>query len=264
VPLPGLARALTEDADASRAGKEKFMKASWVTAGIAAAILAPVLAACGGGSGGGSSSSSTAPTTSPSSGGDGGSTASTGTGGDSGNGGNTGTTAAGRLTPPGAHLSVGQPATVGWVPPSIALKPGSHKAIRFQVTVKSIEKGTIADFKNVELNAKEKKETPYYVTVEIKALTAHGWKGVDDPDITFDAIDDRGQQQGSVTFFGTFPRCDNKSAPKPFVNGKSYTSCITYLMPGGGSIQKMQWNDGPAKGEAVTPYFDNPVVWSAG
>ena len=84
-----------------------------------------------------------------------------------------------------------------------------------------------------------------------------------DPDITFDAIDDRGQQQGSVTFFGTFPRCDNKSAPKPFVNGKSYTSCITYLMPGGGSIQKMQWNDGPAKGEAVTPYFDNPVVWSA-
>ena len=46
------------------------------------------------------------------------------------------------------------------------------------------------------------------------------------------------------------------------MNGKSYTSCITYLMPGGGSIQKMQWNDGPAKGESVTPYFDKPVVWS--
>jgi hypothetical protein len=227
------------------------MKAGWVTAGIAAAILAPGLAACGGsGSSGASSSATTAPAT-----------AGTSAAGDNG-GGSTGTTAAGGLTPPGAHLSLGKEATVGWVPPTIALKPGSHKAIKFQVTVKSIEKGTIADFKNVDLNAKQKKETPYYVTVQIKALTAKGWKGTDDPDITFDAIDDRGQTQGSLTFFGTFARCDDKTPPKPFVSGKSYTSCITYLMPGGGSITKVQWNDGPAKGESVTPYFDNPVVWS--
>jgi hypothetical protein len=48
---------------------------------------------------------------------------------------------------------------------------------------------------------------------------------------------------------------------KPFKDGKSYQGCLTYLMPGGGSIQQVQWNDGPAAADQVTPYFDHPVVW---
>jgi hypothetical protein len=54
------------------------------------------------------------------------------------------------------------------------------------------------DFKNVDLDAKDKQSTPYYVTVRIAAAD----KEVpvkDDPDIRFDGIDDRGQEQGSVT-----------------------------------------------------------------
>ena len=57
---------------------------------------------------------------------------------------------------------------------------------------------------------------------------------------------------------------DDTSPPKPFANGKSYESCLTYLMPGGGSIQKVQWNSGPSKAGEVTPYFDDPIVWAAG
>ena len=34
-------------------------------------------------------------------------------------------------------------------------------------------------------------------------------------------IDDRGQQQTSVTFLGTFPRCNDNSVPASFANGKS-------------------------------------------
>lgn len=218
----------------------------WITACAAAAILMPGLAACGGSSTGGSSSpTASAPPAS----------AAAAAGGSSASG------RPGRLTHPGTHLGFGQEATVGWVPPSVASNPGAKKALRLRVTVESIEQGTIADFRNVQLNASERNSTPYYVQVRIKALGSTPPPGTDDPDITFDAIDDRGQQQESITFFGTFQRCNDAAAPKPFKNGKSYQSCLAYLMPGGGSIQQVQWNDGPAAAGQVTPYFDHPIVW---
>jgi hypothetical protein len=153
---------------------------------------------------------------------------------------------------------------VGWVPPSVGVGTAAHRGFRLQVMVESIEKGTIADFRNVQLNASEKKSTPYYVKLRIKALAGTVRAGNDNPAITFDAIDDRGQKQSSVTFFGTFPRCNETTVPKPFTGGKSYDSCLTYLMPGGGSIQKVQWGDGPAAANQVTPYFERPIVWAAG
>jgi hypothetical protein len=233
------------------------MKSRMITAGIAVAALAPALAACGGGSsGGGGSSRTTAPppaqSASPQ--------AKASTPASSG----AAATGAGGLTSPGTHLGVGQAATVGWVPQSTIGASGAQKTLKLQVTVESIEKGTMADFKNVQLNASERKSTPYYVKVRIKALGSTAPKGTDnDPAITFDAIDDRGQQQQSVTFFGTFERCNDTSMPQQFTNGKSYDSCLAYLMPGGGSIQKVQWADGPAKADDVTPYFDHPIVWGS-
>jgi hypothetical protein len=170
---------------------------------------------------------------------------------------------AGRLTAPGAHLGFGQAATVAWVPPS-ADATSAQKGFKLQVTVESIEKGTIADFRNVELSASERHTTPYYVTLRIKALGSVGPHGSDDPAITFDAIDDRGQQQQSITFLGTFTRCNETSVPKRFVAGKTYQSCLAYLMPGGGSIRQVQWGDGPHTADQVTPYFDHPIVWGAG
>jgi hypothetical protein len=222
------------------------------------------LAACGGGSSGATGGSGSDGSQSPS--------ASTSTqaqaaggaqggGSQGGSGGSGGSATTGGLTPAGQHLSFGQEATVAWVPPSIDLKPGAHKGIKLQVTVESIQKGTIGDFKNIQLNATERKSTPYYVTVRIKALTGTRPPGTDDPDITFNAIDDRGQEQSSVTFFGTFPRCNDNTAPKPFVSGKSYQSCLTYLMPGGGAIKSVQWNNGPSKADEASTYFEHPIVW---
>jgi hypothetical protein len=246
---------------ASRVGKETSMNSRLITAGIAAAALAPALAACGGGSSGGSSSSgTTAPAQTQSAS----AQAKAGTPASSGSGGAGAVTTAGGLTPPGTHLGVGQAATVGWVPQSTIGASGAQKTLKLRVTVESIDKGTIADFKNVQLNASERKSTPYYVKVRIKALGSTAPKGADnDPAITFDAIDDRGQQQQSVTFFGTFGRCNDTTLPKQFANGMSYESCLAYLMPGGGSIQRVQWADGPAKADDVSPYFDHPVVWGS-
>jgi hypothetical protein len=49
--------------------------------------------------------------------------------------------------------------------------------------------------------------------------------------------------------------------PKSFVSGKTYESCLAYLMPGGGSIQKVQWDSGPSAANELTPYFDRPLIW---
>ena len=167
----------------------------------------------------------------------------------------------GSLTPPGAHLAFGGPATVGWVPPSQDTGAGAHRGIKLRVTVVSIRKGTMADFRNVQLNGNERKSTPYYVQLRVTALSSTTLPKDSDPAITFTAIDDRGQQQQSITFLGTFSRCDDPMPPKQFVSGKTYESCLAYLIPGGGSIQKVQWDNGPAAASEVTPYFDRPIVW---
>jgi len=167
----------------------------------------------------------------------------------------------GSLTPPGTHLALGGPATVGWVPPSQDLGTGAHKGIKLQVTVVSIQKGTMADFRNVELSGNQRRSTPYYVQLRVTALSNASVPKDSDPAITFTAIDDRGQEQQSITFLGTFSRCDDPTPPKQLVSGKTYQSCLAYLIPGGGSIQKVQWDNGPAAANQVTPYFDRPIVW---
>jgi hypothetical protein len=224
-----------------------------IAASAAGAVLALGLAACSSSSSSGSGSANPAPapaTSAPNSAPTQSSAPPAATGADG-------------LTAPGTHLSFNQVATVGWIPPSLALEPGTHKALTFKVTVQSIEPGTIADFKNVDLNAKQKKETPYYVKVMVTAASDKTWKGDDDPAISFRAIDDRGQEQGSLTFFGDFPRCNEVNAPKPFTSGKSYESCFAYLLPSGGTIKNVEWNDGPTPANGVSVYFDKPVVWAA-
>ena len=226
------------------------MKPGRIAAWAIAAVAIPGLAACSGTSSG---SSPASPASSPAAS----SSASTSTPAQS-----QGQAAgSGSLTPPGTHLTFGGEATVGWVPPSQDTGTGAHRGIRLRVTVVSIQKGTMADFRNVELNGNERKSTPYYVQLRVTALASAPVPKDSNPAITFTAIDDRGQQQQSITFLGTFSRCDDPTPPKQFVSGKTYESCLAYLIPGGGSIQKVQWDNGPAAANEVTPYFDRPIVW---
>jgi len=109
--------------------------------------------------------------------------------------------------------------------------------------------------------AEEPAYPPPRPPVVITALSSPPPPKDSDPAITFTAIDDRGQQQQSITFLGTFSRCDDPMPPKQFVSGKTYESCLAYLIPGGGSIQKIQWDNGPAAANEVTPYFERPIVW---
>jgi hypothetical protein len=204
-------------------------------------MLAPGLAACGGSSGGSSSqgSSPAAP-----SGGTNTSPAPIGADG---------------LTPPGTRLSFGQAATLDWT------TLDAPKPIKVQVTVKSIEKGSIADFKkSTDLDAADRHSTPYHVMVQVKALTARTWKGSDDPAFEVRALLDSGHYQLSHFFFDQEGSCSEPtSAPRPFVTGKSYTTCLNFMIPGGHSVKALEWLDGPTpKSQAVPLYLSKPVLWS--
>jgi hypothetical protein len=164
-----------------------------------------------------------------------------------------GTSAAGGLTKPGTALGLGELAHVTYKPLSAT---DDKNLFKVDATVEKIEKGSIDDFKNISLDEDQKSSTPYYVTVKIentgKDIPLGDQEG--DPDLKFGAIDDRGQEQGSITFIGDFERCEDKDAPKPFTKGKSYESCLAFLVGGDGSITEAQW-------KGSDKYILKPVEW---
>jgi hypothetical protein len=133
----------------------------------------------------------------------------------------------------GSTLKIGDPALIAYDDAT------NHKKSRIQVTPVKIEKGTIDDFKNIDLDGKQKSSTPYYVTMKVKNVGKGDLSGTD-PASFIDGVDDRGQEQSNIIFFGTFDRCNSDRA-KSLKPGESYSSCLAYLIAGGGSIVGMRW-----------------------
>lgn len=154
-------------------------------------------------------------------------------------------------TKPGTELSVGDTAQV-----TISSFSSEHPPqYPLDSTVLMIEEGSIStDFDGIDLEPEQMDSTPYYVTVRVEATGKPIPTEDNNPDIGFDAVDDRGQEHGSVTFFGSFPRCEDKTIPKTLEDGDSYESCFVYLVPGGGSIDQVNWT-------GSTDYLSDPVVW---
>lgn len=157
----------------------------------------------------------------------------------------------GEMTKPGTQLSFGDTAHVDYQPLSAA---DDKTTFPIDVTVLELEKGSLDDFKNIDLDEKQKSSTPYYVKVKI-SNPGDDIKLDGDPELGVEGIDDRGQEQGDITFFGDFERCDDVEAPNPFKQGEEYETCLTYLVPGGGSIEEVHWTGGKDE------YLFKPVVW---
>ena len=170
---------------------------------------------------------------------------------DAGDGG--GSSAGGGRTAPGTTLKLGETAHVTYKPLTAL---DEKNLFEVDATALKIEKGSIDDFKNISLDESQKSSTPYYVTVKIantgKEIPLGDMEG--DPDLKFGAVDDRGQDQPSITFIGDFERCEDTDAPKPFTQGKSYESCLAYLVGGDGSITEVRW-------KGSDKYILDPVAW---
>jgi hypothetical protein len=159
------------------------------------------------------------------------------------------TTPPGGITKPGATLAVGQTARVPFrSPDSLSNAAPPYK---LQVTVLSITRGSFSDFKGVQLDASEKAGTPYYLRFKVTNV-GNGDLGSNTGG-AISGVDDTGQDASSVTFFGSFPPCDETPPPKPFTRGKTWSSCYVYLVPGG--IIGAHYNG------FVDSYIESPVTW---
>ena len=139
-----------------------------------------------------------------------------------------------KVTPVGSTLKLGQPAVIAYDDAS------NHKKGTIEITPAPIQKGSISDFQNIELTADQKTSTPFYVKVGVKNVGTTDLSG-SSPGSFIDGVDDRNQEQSEVIFFGDFPRCDS-TEPKQFKAGGSYSVCLTYLIPKGGSLVGMRWS----------------------
>jgi hypothetical protein len=200
----------------------------WLATTVAL-VLAGVLAGCGGTSSSSSTASDQASSASASSA----SSAQTSTGG---------------IAKPGASLAVGQPATVNFIPPTQNTKT---PVTRLRVTVQSIEKGTLDDFKNVQLDAQQKAGTPTYVKVKIANVGSQPAKS-DTAAADIEGVDNTGETEQSLTIIGDFARCNDPSSEKPIAPGQSIQTCLIFLVPGG--ITKVAYT-------GTTDYIDSPVTW---
>jgi hypothetical protein len=149
---------------------------------------------------------------------------------------------------PGASFAVGQAATVNFIPPSQNTKT---PVTRLQVTVQSIQKGTLADFKNVQLDAQQRAGTPTYVQVKI-ANTGSKPAQSDTAAADIEGIDNTGNTTQSLTIIGDFARCNDPSSTKPIDPGKSLQTCLIFLVPGG--INKVAYT-------GTEDYIGSPVTW---
>ena len=220
---------------------------------LTATVLALGVAACGSSSSGGgstqsaSSSAAAAPSTSSSAAATSSAAAAT-----TSSAAATSSAAGGATAAPGTSLKVGASATV---PFATTLKSGKDgPSYKLTVQVQSMTKGTLADFNGIQLDATEKASTPFYVKAKITNLGPGKINTSDnDPGIQIEGVDKTGQTQQSVTFFGDFPKCDEKTAPNPMGVGSSFETCLTFLVPGG--ITKVAYT-------GTESYIDKPVTWS--
>lgn len=136
-------------------------------------------------------------------------------------------------TPLGATLELGQAAVVVYDDTT------HHHSSAVRITPHAIEAGSLDDFKNIKLDAAQKTASPFYVHVDVKNV---GDEDLSDssPGSYLNGIDDRGQNQNEVIFFGEFEKCESK-IPKSLEPGESYKTCLTYLIPKGGSLKGVRW-----------------------
>jgi hypothetical protein len=215
----------------SHTGWLQFRRSAGVI--LATAGLAAALAACGGSSSSSSSQAAASPASSAS------------------------TPPAAKADPakssggalaPGTKLTVGASATVRYTPLSHST-PSNLK-----VTVQSLQKGTLDDFKGIDLDASQKAATPVYVKVKVTNL-GPGTIDVDATSAAIEGLDSTGNTAQSVTFIGTFPRCPDNQSTTQMRAGSSYSNCLTFLVPGG--IDKVAYTGTDA-------YINSPVTWGVG
>jgi hypothetical protein len=153
------------------------------------------------------------------------------------------------IAAPGTKLTVGQETVVTFHPPGAKDKSTDST---LKLAVRTFQKGTLSDFSGIQLDASERAGTPYYVRVHVSNLGPHSIS-VDAASAAIEGVDTTGTTQQSVTFIGDFPHCPDNATTTPLPTGKTYDSCLTFLVPGG--ITKVAYS-------GTDDYINSPVTWA--
>jgi hypothetical protein len=144
-----------------------------------------------------------------------------------------------------------QPLGTRVVAPYVVYGKGADKqTTKLGVTVLAVRKGKISDFKDFNLDAKQKQTTPYYVIVKYENLgNLRLERFLLDPSIE-DSDGDEYKPLNLIVLSGTFNKCPNPAKAK-LQPGKSFKLCAPILLPKGKTYERVRFQGDVLK----DPYF---------
>ena len=148
------------------------------------------------------------------------------------------------LTEQGSKLAFGDTGTV-------IFEPSQGRGTVLQLTVKSVEQGSLDDFKGFILDDSYKqKASYYYATVTVKNVGEGDVGGVGVP---LWGVNSANTLLPAVNFTTSFKPCVTKPLPKSFPNGASLDTCLVYLSPDKGKLEAVSYRP--------SQEF-NPITWT--
>jgi hypothetical protein len=135
------------------------------------------------------------------------------------------------LTKAGTKLKFGAPALV-------AYQPNPQRSSVLSLTVKSVQTGKISDLAAFQLDDATKASQPYYVNVAVQNV---GTGDLSRMDVPLFAVDGSNSLLRPSSFNNGFARCPSTPLPSGFVAGKTFTSCLVYLIPNKGTLVEMSF-----------------------
>lgn len=149
-----------------------------------------------------------------------------------------------RLTNQGSRLSFGRPATV-------IFEPTQNRGSVLQLTVRSVRRGTLADFRGFILDdAYKKRADYYYATVRVRNVGTGNVGGVPVP---LWGVNAANTLLPPVNFTTTFAKCPSRPMPARFGAGATLDTCLVFLSPNKGSLRAVSYRPSQAF---------NPVTWT--
>jgi hypothetical protein len=148
------------------------------------------------------------------------------------------------LTEQGSKLSFGDPATV-------IFEPSQGRGTVLQLTVKSVEQGSLDDFKGFILDDSYKqKASYYYATVAVKNV---GEGDVGGGGVPLWGVNSANTLLPAVNFTTGFKPCSSKPLPRSFPKNATLSTCLVYLSPDRGKLEAVSYRP--------SQEF-NPVTWT--
>jgi len=138
----------------------------------------------------------------------------------------TGTLEGVKLTPPGAHLKLGETARVSW-------RPDQKTTGVIAVTVEGLFKVPISTFSAWLLKPDTRRSTPYFVHATVRNLGRSDLSGVPVP---LYLLDEREALLEASTFRAKFTPCPSRPLPPKFRTGDKVEVCLVYFAPQHGKL----------------------------